>query len=467
MSNENSCAKTWLQNTAIFVLGLIFTLLIGEWLFPKLLNKVPFRLYGGIDNNLRVLAQYSKKSVIPNDYIAIFGDSNSVGVGDLYVDLTRNSKKWYPDYSPAHFLHRKLETDVVSFGFAGAGSFDGIWKGPKDQFEYIKSMGFNLKPPKSILIFFYEGNDLGNNIQYLNKFYKESDDFYELLNVVKLNEWLERHQKDFFKKNDIAFEKKFVFVNFLIQSIKNIYLENSKKIKPYISATAEEKLFSHVVINGTPYPLFNSQGSTIFPKNSVTHIVKSGEAFSVPSSSRIQIPEKSLNEAVVGGNRVALPGNLQAPPIVIGSKTGDIKGGQFKEMFKASHFIFEYSIRKLKELFPDSEAHIFYLPSTTSSYEITSHFTSINSDMGIPSIVNSDLLSKRHLEVCREILKTAKKLNVSFFDTTPFLREAGSKGYIHGPKDWAHFNESGYKALSDSISEFLLYPDRHYQNCAT
>jgi hypothetical protein len=97
MTNSKSWTKTWLQNLALCTSSLIFILLIGEWLFPKFLNKVPFRLNGGINNNLRILAQYSKKSVVPENYIAIFRDSNSVGVGDLYPDLSKGDGKWFPD----------------------------------------------------------------------------------------------------------------------------------------------------------------------------------------------------------------------------------------------------------------------------------------------------------------------------------------------------------------------------------
>ena len=99
MNNRKFSAAPWLQNVALFTLSLTFILLIGEWLFPKYLNKIPFRLYGGVETNLRVLAQYSKRSVLPENYIAILGDSNSMGVGDLYADLTQNSKELYPDYS--------------------------------------------------------------------------------------------------------------------------------------------------------------------------------------------------------------------------------------------------------------------------------------------------------------------------------------------------------------------------------
>ena len=219
-------------------------------------------------------------------------------------------------------------------------------------------------------------------------------------------------------------------------------------------------------INDKAYPLSDSPGSTIFPKNSITHIVKNGEAIQIPFSSRIQIPGKSLTKAVANGGIVALPGNLQAPPILLGLRVADIKSGLFDKMLSASYFIFENSIKKAQELFPNSDVKIIYLPSVASSYNIVSPFTSVNSDMGIPSIVNSDMLKQRHFEVCKEILKISQKLKISFFDTTSYLRDASSKGYIHGPKDWDHLNKSGYRALSDSISEFLLHPDKSYQSCS-
>jgi hypothetical protein len=72
-----------------------------------------------------VLAQYSKQSILPENYIAILGDSYSVGVGDLYTELTRNSEKWYPDYAPAHFINKQVGVDVISFGGLG----QEVWMG--------------------------------------------------------------------------------------------------------------------------------------------------------------------------------------------------------------------------------------------------------------------------------------------------------------------------------------------------
>ena len=56
---------------------------LGEWLFPKFIEKLPLRLYGLIDKDLRVLAQSSKKNQIPKDYIALTGDLYAVRAGGL------------------------------------------------------------------------------------------------------------------------------------------------------------------------------------------------------------------------------------------------------------------------------------------------------------------------------------------------------------------------------------------------
>ena len=75
-----------------------------------------------------------------------------------------------PDYSPAHLIFKKTGIDVVSFGQAGAGSFDGIWSEPITQFLHINSTkNYRLLPPEYFLIFFYEGNDIYDNIQFVNE----------------------------------------------------------------------------------------------------------------------------------------------------------------------------------------------------------------------------------------------------------------------------------------------------------
>ena len=99
-----------------------------------------------------------------------------MGVRDLYIDSSKSFLNWYPNYSPAHFNNKKVGIDVISFGFAGAGSLEGIWSGPINQFRHINARGFDLKPPKTILVLFYEGNDLNNSLQFIRENYEGGED---------------------------------------------------------------------------------------------------------------------------------------------------------------------------------------------------------------------------------------------------------------------------------------------------
>jgi hypothetical protein len=413
MNNLKISAKGWAQNSALSIFSLVFILAMSEWLFPKFLDKIPFQLYGGLETELRVLAQYSKQSVLPQNYIALVGDSNSVGVGDLYIDSSKSFRNWYPEYSPAHFISKNVGRDVVSFGFAGAGSLDGIWSGPITQFKHINANGFDLTSPKTILILFYEGNDLNNSLQFIRENYDGNEDIPELLQSAKFNEWLNLQFRKPIDETQNGLEKKYLFIKFSINSVNNLISEKFKQ------------------------------------EGSVQHII---------------FPTSPITQAIVNGKVIPLPVNLQAPPTFRFSPFDKSKG-HIKERLKVGYYIFEKATKTLKEFFPESDIKIIYLPSVLSTYKIVSSVASFRTNMGKGGIVDSKKLIQRHLEVCQEIFKISQRLKVGFFDTTLHLRNASSKGYIHGPIDWDHLNESGYRALSDGISQFILHPDEPYPRC--
>ena len=191
---------------ALLLTSLFLLLAFGEWLFPKFIEKLPLRLYGWIDKDLRILAQSSKKSLLPNDYIAIVGDSYAVGAGDWLDEIRTKSFLGSPDYSPAHLIHKKTGIDVVSFGQGGAGSFDGIWVEPVNQFLYINSTkNYRLSPPKYFLIFFYEGNDIYNNIGFVDENLQASEE--EIQKGIKLNKLDDFLNSEFQKVLNSNFDK--------------------------------------------------------------------------------------------------------------------------------------------------------------------------------------------------------------------------------------------------------------------
>ena len=78
------------KNLMLLLSSIFLIMAFGEWLFPKFIGKLPLRLYGLIDKDLRVLAQSSKKNQIPKDYIALTGDSYAVGAGDWLNQVLEN-----------------------------------------------------------------------------------------------------------------------------------------------------------------------------------------------------------------------------------------------------------------------------------------------------------------------------------------------------------------------------------------
>ena len=76
--------------------------------------------------------------------------------------------------------------------------------------------------------------------------------------------------------------------------------------------------------------------------------------------------------------------------------------------------------------------------------------------MGKKVLVDSIVVKKRHLKICKAIQAISSTHNVSFLNTTKSLRRAASYEFIHGPIDWDHLNKRGHKALSTDIAQVFL-----------
>ena len=61
-----------------------------------------------------------------------------------------------------------LDREVLEV--SGVGSFGGIWKELITQFLHINSVkNYHLSSPRYVLVFFYEGNDIYDNVGFLRK----------------------------------------------------------------------------------------------------------------------------------------------------------------------------------------------------------------------------------------------------------------------------------------------------------
>ena len=397
------------KNLALLLTSFLLMLVLGEWLFPKFLEKLPLRLYGSIDKNLRILAQSSKKSLLPNEYIAITGDSYAIGVGDWLAEVRKKSFLGSPDYSPAHMLYKKTGIDVVSFGQGGVGSFRGIWKETITQFLYINSIkDYHLSPPKYLLVFFYEGNDIYNNFALVTEFQSTEKEIEDKTKLARFDDFLNVKHKEVQSGNyERSFWKNMLFTRSILNGISNLVEELTASNK------YQKVYFSY--------------------------------------------PKTPINVALIDEKKVPLPMHLQAPPVLYLNEF-EKKEGLTDKTLEEGVYVFKKSLAQLVVFFPKSEIKIVYIPSPLSSYTIISPIVSYRGWMQINNFIEATVIKKRHMELCKTIQSITLAHNISFINTTKSLKEAGSKEFIHGPIDWDHFNKRGYEALSTDIAEVFLKP---------
>lgn len=92
-------------------------LLLELFLFRYFLPILPLNTHVYLHEGIRALAQSSKRSTIPKDYIALVGDSYAQGFGDWFLNSNKNSNS---DFHSAHIIHKRTGNDVLSFATGGS-----------------------------------------------------------------------------------------------------------------------------------------------------------------------------------------------------------------------------------------------------------------------------------------------------------------------------------------------------------
>jgi hypothetical protein len=101
-----------------------------------------------------------------NDYVALLGDSYAEGVGDWKAEQADFTS---PSHS-ADVIHRLTGRNVLSYGRRGAGSAEGLVRLPALALGAGECFFFpSLRGPQEIVYYFYEGNDLEDNIKFIEE----------------------------------------------------------------------------------------------------------------------------------------------------------------------------------------------------------------------------------------------------------------------------------------------------------
>ena len=140
----------------IALLGIFFMTIYSQEMFPRALVAHSGRLQSTFYPNT-----FDRSN--PQPYTAILGDSYGQGMGDAYLSNQ-------PKYSVAHFLNADDHKNYLTFARSGFGSVNAVAELPRtikwaDQSPFVPALG----KPERILFFFYEGNDLINNLDHLEE----------------------------------------------------------------------------------------------------------------------------------------------------------------------------------------------------------------------------------------------------------------------------------------------------------
>jgi hypothetical protein len=370
--------KLFLLNSALILVSVLGAYLVLEFAFFRFfLPTMPLRLRPQLPAAADVLTQNSKAAFVPRDYVALLGDSYAEGIGDWLWQTEGNRTK---PFHSANVIHELTGRDVVSFGKGGAGSAEGIVERPAKAFLASSCYLFPLiDPPRQIFIYYYEGNDVEDNLNFENKVLGR----YGRVDAGSIDRYLTEQ--------------------YAVRHFWDCHLELAD-----MASRMTKFLYEYYV-----------SGLDLFTCSAITG----------PSD---------FNRLIVAGRTVSAP-TLQGPAL-----------GVSDEYIQSAMLVLDRSLTWLQHRFENVPITMVYVPSPLSLY----HFAGEDvSNCAVPIRRSSVASVERNSDFISALVqKSAAQHGIDFIDVRPALRALAATTVIHGPKDWDHFNEAGYRALGAIIA---------------
>lgn len=222
--------KVMLQNITLSVCSLLVSYALVEGVIRLTLNHMPKGFFNVQCRELKTLGQTSKAGLVPVDpYVAIVGDSYGAGKGDWFA---ANKYNLNSRFQAAHVLQDETGLDVVSFSKAGAGNLDGVLYA-LNAFAALKEYGFDYPEPKHIFLYFYEGNDVRDNIHLYEKYFLPMHSSDDILNPTIRTSFAQHLASIHVTGALPAFENNFFAGNCLVRALEMFHY-SLRKAKPQI-----------------------------------------------------------------------------------------------------------------------------------------------------------------------------------------------------------------------------------------
>ncbi len=365
-----------LINAGLVIGSVLLTYAILEVVvFRVFLPLTPFKVRPALPDRAEVLAQNSKRSFLPHDYVALLGDSYAEGRGDWLLEGGGDRNK---PFHSGDVIHAATGRDVVSIARGGAGSAEGIVLRPARTLKSERCILFpEIEIPRQMFVYFYEGNDMEDNLNFASKVRAT----YGRLDAETIDLYLTEYYAD--------------------KSPWRCHLELLDT-----ATRMAQFLYQHYAAG--------------------LDVEYCGQ--SAPSANRL----------VVAGQVREAPA-LQGPALPLSD-----------EQIGLGMEVLDHSLAWLRRNFKDVPVTIVYIPSPLSIYRLDGE-TEVYCGFGraTASVAQSERNSDLMTGLVRQI---AMHHAVDFIDARPTLRAAAAKSLIHGPLDWDHLNEAGYRALGQLVA---------------
>lgn len=358
------------------------------------LRYVPLRLQGELPEEIRVFAQSSKSGVVPRSPVLLLGDSYAQGYGDWLLEANPDGNG---PFHSGHVIQALTGRDVVTLGVSGAGSPEGMAALPAVAYAHANRAWYlRLPKPAVAVVYFYEGNDLNNNLTFLE--HRVPDPA-----VAGLAERIDRSIADYPSALfvDPGWERHFPLWRFVARMVQQAYAE--------VTGTAQAQ---------------------------------------APEDPSIAAQAHSPNAVEIAGRPAELPGHLQSPALEL-----------TRADLERATLVFDRSLAFLQKLLPGTPVLVVYVPSPLSSYRLLG--AEISSQQYVPGAAThypTVRVSEYSNAVCQLIRAATTGHGAGFLDLRPAIRSASARDFVHGPRDFKHFNRNGMEVLGQAVAARIDRP---------
>ena len=217
----------------------------------------------------------------------------------------------------------------------------------------------------------------------------------------------------------------------------NLYFE-SKVVSRYghLDAQTIDRYLNEQYAAGSPWDCHLELLDTV--SRMVTFLyeyyVSGADIFSCSTGENAKYHDRLL----VNGQTVEAPA-LQGPALATG-----------EDGISAAMAVLDRSLNWLRHRFPGVPTTVAYIPSPLSVYHLEGE--EVSHCLKIARMAPTDRVNPNSDFISNLVQKSATNQGLAFLDARPTMRALAATTIIHGPRDWAHFNEAGYRALGALIA---------------